>query len=279
MKYLSWVLYPLVVGYSIYSLLYETHKSWYSWVLGSLVGTVYTFGFIMMCPQLYLNYKLKSVAHLPWRMLTYKALNTFIDDLFAFIITMPTLHRLSCFRDDIVFFIYLYQKWIYRVDYERANEFGLIEKEKAEKQKLLKAGGQTSQASPALTAGDGEDTTLNGQEGIPSQDKIKEEKGNKSQQEKQGKQEKQEKQKKPKETKETRKTREETRENTTERTERTERQTRERKTRKTRQRKTRQRKTRERKTRERKTRQRKTRERKRKFRERQIRESKTKKQN
>ena len=28
----------------------------------------------MMCPQLYLNYKLKSVAHLPWRMLTYKAL-------------------------------------------------------------------------------------------------------------------------------------------------------------------------------------------------------------
>ena len=36
---------------------------------GSLVGTVYTFGFIMMCPQLYLNYKLKSVAHLPWRSL------------------------------------------------------------------------------------------------------------------------------------------------------------------------------------------------------------------
>ncbi len=30
--------------------------------------------FIMMCPQLYLNYRLKSVAHLPWRMLTYKAL-------------------------------------------------------------------------------------------------------------------------------------------------------------------------------------------------------------
>lgn len=38
----------------------------YSWVLNSLVGAVYTFGFILMCPQLYLNYKLKSVAHLPW---------------------------------------------------------------------------------------------------------------------------------------------------------------------------------------------------------------------
>jgi hypothetical protein len=29
-------------------------------------------------------------------------LNTFIDDLFAFIIRMPTMHRISCFRDDVV---------------------------------------------------------------------------------------------------------------------------------------------------------------------------------
>ena len=56
-------------------------------------------GFIMMTPQLFINYKMKSVAHLPWRMLTYKALNTFIDDLFAFVIKMPTLYRLGCFRD------------------------------------------------------------------------------------------------------------------------------------------------------------------------------------
>jgi hypothetical protein len=53
----------------------------------------------MMTPQLFINYKLKSVAHLPWRMLTYKALNTFIDDIFAFIIKMPTLYRLGCLRD------------------------------------------------------------------------------------------------------------------------------------------------------------------------------------
>ena len=102
-KYLSFVLFPLVIGYSIYSLYYETHKSWYSWILASLVGCVYTFGFIMMTPQLFINYKLKSVAHLPWRTFTYKALNTFIDDLFAFIIRMPTLHRLSCFRDGSYF--------------------------------------------------------------------------------------------------------------------------------------------------------------------------------
>eukprot|EP01106_Pelomyxa_sp_JSP_P005882 TRINITY_DN1935_c0_g1_i4.p1 TRINITY_DN1935_c0_g1~~TRINITY_DN1935_c0_g1_i4.p1 ORF type:complete len:623 (-),score=189.98 TRINITY_DN1935_c0_g1_i4:51-1919(-) len=119
MKWLSYVLYPLVVGYAVYSLMYETHKSWYSWILSSLTGTVYTFGFIMMTPQLFINYKLKSVAHLPWRALVYKSLNTFIDDLFAFIIKMPTLHRIACFRDDVVFIIYMYQRWIYRVDKSR----------------------------------------------------------------------------------------------------------------------------------------------------------------
>lgn len=98
-RYLGYALFPLVIGYSIYSLYYETHRSWYSWILASLTGCVYTFGFIMMTPQLFINYKLKSVAHLPWRTFTYKALNTFIDDLFAFIIRMPTLHRLACFRD------------------------------------------------------------------------------------------------------------------------------------------------------------------------------------
>ena len=49
--------------------------------------------------KILLSYKLKSVAHLPWRMMTYKALNTFIDDIFAFVIKMPTLYRIGCFRD------------------------------------------------------------------------------------------------------------------------------------------------------------------------------------
>eukprot|EP00897_Mesotaenium_endlicherianum_P010270 jgi/Mesen1/9271/ME000060S08709 len=123
-KYLSYSLYPLVGGYAIYSLVYQTHKSWYSWILSSLTGCVYTFGFIMMCPQLFINYKLKSVAHLPWRQMTYKFLNTIIDDLFAFVIKMPLLHRLSVFRDDIVFCIFLYQRYIYPVDKTRINEFG-----------------------------------------------------------------------------------------------------------------------------------------------------------
>lgn len=123
-KYLSWALFPLLAAYCVYSLMYLEHKSWYSWVLGVMYGFLLTFGFIMMTPQLFINYKLKSVAHLPWRMLTYKFLNTFIDDIFAFVIKMPTMYRLGCFRDDIVFLIFLYQRWIYRVDPTRVNEFG-----------------------------------------------------------------------------------------------------------------------------------------------------------
>ena len=124
MRYLSYALYPLVGCYAVYSVIYNEHRGWYSFILNTLVGAVYLFGFITMCPQLYINYKLKSVAHLPWRQMTYKFLNTIIDDLFAFVIKMPTMHRLSVFRDDIVFLIFLYQRRIYRVDKTRVNEFG-----------------------------------------------------------------------------------------------------------------------------------------------------------
>ncbi|KAL7555529.1 hypothetical protein ACA910_005307 [Epithemia clementina (nom. ined.)] len=113
---------PLVVFYTCYSLVYEEHKSWLSWLITSTSSGVYAFGFVMMTPQLFLNWKLKSVAHLPWRVLCYKFLNTFIDDLFSFIVRMPTMARLGCFRDDIVFFIYLYQRWLYPVDTSRPAE-------------------------------------------------------------------------------------------------------------------------------------------------------------
>ncbi|OEH76358.1 cleft lip and palate transmembrane protein 1 protein [Cyclospora cayetanensis] len=95
-----------LVGYAVYALLNNKYKSWYSYIISVLAGSVYTFGFVLMTPQLYINYKLKS-------------LNTFVDDVASFLIDMPWMHRLSCFRDDIIFIVYLYQRWIYRVDKSR----------------------------------------------------------------------------------------------------------------------------------------------------------------
>ncbi|KAM7204171.1 Cleft lip and palate transmembrane protein 1 (CLPTM1) domain containing protein [Rhypophila sp. PSN 637] len=132
---------PLLLAYAAYSLVYDTHKSWYSYIITTLVGSVYAYGFLMMVPSLYINYRLKSVAHMPGKAMMYKFLNTFIDDLFAFTIKMPFLHRLATLRDDVIFFIYLYQRWAYKVDYTRVNEFGQggddeDEKKEAEKKEL-----------------------------------------------------------------------------------------------------------------------------------------------
>ena len=124
MRVLSLCLYPIVLVYGGYSLVYHPQRSWRSWILRTLANGVYMFGFIAMTPQLYINYRLKSVAHMPWRAFMYKTFNTFIDDVFAFAVTMPLIHRIACLRDDLVFFVYLYQRRIYPVDKKRVNEFG-----------------------------------------------------------------------------------------------------------------------------------------------------------
>ncbi|KIK03153.1 hypothetical protein K443DRAFT_677001 [Laccaria amethystina LaAM-08-1] len=125
-RYVSWVAIPTLMAYTVYSLIYHTHKGWYSFVITTLTSFVYMFGFAQLIPQLIINYKLKSVAHMPMKAMIYKTLSTVVDDFFAFCIKMPFLHRLACFRDDVVFLIFLYQRWIYRIDPKRVNEYGQI---------------------------------------------------------------------------------------------------------------------------------------------------------
>lgn len=81
--HLKFLMIPLVFGYGVYSLCHQKHRGWYSYLLNTLVGFIYMFGFVNMTPQLFINYKLQSVAHLNWRTMTYKSINTFIDDLFG----------------------------------------------------------------------------------------------------------------------------------------------------------------------------------------------------
>jgi hypothetical protein len=123
-RFVGSALTPALAGFAVYSLVAQQHTGIPAWLLKTAVGVAYGAGFIFMTPQLYMNYRLKTVAHLPWRVFMYKASSTFIDDVFAFFIAMPTMHRLSCLRDDFIFLILLYQRWLYPIDYTRANEFG-----------------------------------------------------------------------------------------------------------------------------------------------------------
>jgi hypothetical protein len=45
-RYVSYAAIPLLAAYTIYSLLYETHKGWYSFVISTLTSFVYMFGFV-----------------------------------------------------------------------------------------------------------------------------------------------------------------------------------------------------------------------------------------
>lgn len=52
---------------------------------------------------------------------------------------------LNSFVSDIVFFIFLYQRWIYKVDHKRVNEFG-FSGEMEDQQKL-----SNNDQTPAIT--------------------------------------------------------------------------------------------------------------------------------
>ena len=96
----------------------------YSLFLESSVVFIGVFGFVMMLPQLYINYELKSVDHLPWKTFVYRFISTIIDDIFVFMVTVPTIQICLSFRDgtflslfvDIIFVCYIIQRFQYPVD-------------------------------------------------------------------------------------------------------------------------------------------------------------------
>uniref|UniRef100_A0A6Q2ZAU1 Lipid scramblase CLPTM1L n=1 Tax=Esox lucius TaxID=8010 RepID=A0A6Q2ZAU1_ESOLU len=107
MKCLSYLVYPLSISGAIFSLLYLRYKSYYSLLINNLVSGIYAFGFLSMAPQLFINYKPSCASHF------VQAVNTFVNDTFACIFGTHPCHQLSCFRDDILFLVYLYQRrWV-----------------------------------------------------------------------------------------------------------------------------------------------------------------------
>ncbi|XP_056142669.1 lipid scramblase CLPTM1L-like [Lampris incognitus] len=114
-RYLSYLVCPLCISGGLFSLAYLRYKSYYSWLINSLVTGVYALGFLSMAPQLYINHKLKSVGHLQGTVLMYRGVNTFITDLCSCVSflssssSFSSSHQLSCFRDELLFLLYLYQ--------------------------------------------------------------------------------------------------------------------------------------------------------------------------
>ena len=116
-----------------------------------------------MCLSFVVGAQLKSVAHMPWRVMAYKCFNTFIDDVFAVMVSMPMHHRVACLRDDAVFFVFLYQRWLYPVDKRRANEYGF-----AYEMDDQGAGGSDANASAgeAAAAGEHESSSASGAQAV-----------------------------------------------------------------------------------------------------------------
>ncbi|EAX84311.1 hypothetical protein TVAG_515920 [Trichomonas vaginalis G3] len=125
-KYINKGLIPLFIGTLIYQLIFSEFKSWMSFIIQGFFSFVSLFGFVRLFPQLYINYKLKSVAGISFTVLVYKCIGTFIDDLYAILMNLPTLYKITCFRDDITFFIWVFQCCIYKIDNTRSNEYGEI---------------------------------------------------------------------------------------------------------------------------------------------------------
>ncbi|KAF3691723.1 Cleft lip and palate transmembrane protein 1-like protein [Channa argus] len=109
-RYLSYLVYPLCISGAIFSLTYLRQKSYYSWLVNSLVTGVYAFGFLSMAPQLFIN---------------HKGVNTLVSDLcycasiFSSSGSFSSSYQLSCFRDELLFFLYLYQRRRYAPEAKR----------------------------------------------------------------------------------------------------------------------------------------------------------------
>lgn len=133
-KYLFLPISVLYLSYRIYYYKQTIYSSYFKFAIQYLFFLFNLFGFVLMTPQIYINYKLKSVSHMPVKALTYKFLNTIIDDLYAFAVKTTTLYRISCFKDDVIFVIFIIQMVLYRKNIRK--EENLEEKKQTEMKEI-----------------------------------------------------------------------------------------------------------------------------------------------
>lgn len=117
---------PFLIVYCCYSFIFKSQFGLIGGVLSGLSDFLGYFGFLLSIPQIYINYKFKSVGPLPWRALTYKIVPNIIMCSIGFLFSgLSSL--LSLFLIDMDFFIYIYQYDKYnkvRVKIERVDGNG-----------------------------------------------------------------------------------------------------------------------------------------------------------
>jgi hypothetical protein len=124
MKFLMMLMAPCFSIYFLYKAYYLQPESsmafeLYQLLISSAMNFVAATEFVRLTPQLYLNYKLKSVPAIPWRTLSYKFVDAIIDDIANYAMGSPTMILIMHLNDDFAFLVLIFQRWLYREDSNR----------------------------------------------------------------------------------------------------------------------------------------------------------------
>lgn len=124
MRVLMMIMAPCFLTYFLYKAYYlkvEGSMAFeiYSLLVSSAMNFVAATEFVRLTPQLYLNYKMKSVPAMPWRTLAYKFVDAIIDDIANYAMGSPTLVLIMHLNDDFAFLVLLYQRYLYKEDPNR----------------------------------------------------------------------------------------------------------------------------------------------------------------
>uniref|UniRef100_A0A3Q2Q9H7 Lipid scramblase CLPTM1L n=1 Tax=Fundulus heteroclitus TaxID=8078 RepID=A0A3Q2Q9H7_FUNHE len=110
-RYLSYLVCPLCISGAVFSLEMRVMCRYLTCLYppSPPIG-VYALGFLSMAPQLFINHKLKSVSHLQGAVLMYRVNLCSCASFFSSSVPFTSSHQLSCFRDELLFLLYLYQR-------------------------------------------------------------------------------------------------------------------------------------------------------------------------
>jgi hypothetical protein len=126
-KFVGLAMIPIAIAYAVYSFLHGSYETFSRFLREASLDGVFAFGCLAMVPQLYINFRLKTVAGMSGPLVVCQFLDAFIDDLWLVYMKFRGINanRIADFRYVIIFVVWLWQRKIYREDPNRVTEFGV----------------------------------------------------------------------------------------------------------------------------------------------------------